>query len=397
MSDKSGIEWTDATWTVVQGCDPVSPGCEHCYVPRLLRRLEANPNPKAAAPRGLVEAHTNAAGKTRLRFTGEVALREDRLTWPLQWRAPRMIFVPSHGDIFHKDVPDEFIDRILAVMALCPQHRFQVLTKRAERMREYFGNVRVAYRIWRRADVIACELNLPEHHPSNKYLSAGGARATIPLPNVWLGVSAERQQEADERIPHLLQTPAAIRFVSAEPLLGPIDLLNLRPGGGHLNTLTGRATEAPGDIQSKTVVGPHLDWVIVGGESGPSARPMHPDWARGLRDQCAAAGVAFFFKQWGEYLPVGQYLPGYGKVHGATAVKPGRMKLHYGGTSQQEPQHAFAERGVGIASTGDGRLAFRVGKKAAGRMLDGREHNEFPVAAASSSAVRDAAAMETNP
>ena len=121
-----------------------------------------------------------------------------------------------------------------------------------------------------------------------------------------------------------------------------------------------------------------LQWAIVGGESGPKARPMHPDWARSLRDQCAASGVAFFFKQWGEFLPVGQSLPGYGKIHGGTSVKPGRMKLHYGGTPQQAPKHAFAERGVEVGSMADGRLIFRVGKKAAGRLLDGVEHNGMP-------------------
>jgi hypothetical protein len=227
-----------------------------------------------------------------------------------------------------------------------------------------------------------------------------------PLPNVWLGVSAERQEEADERIPHLLQTPAAVRFVSAEPLLGPIDFeswlewgddpwkevggkswgcqeCDERCGGCPNTKAVYHCDEGPLDSEGApewvTETRRTLDWIIVGGESGSEARPMHPQWARDIRDQCQAAGVSLFFKQWGEYLPVGQSLPGCGKVHGATAVKPGRMKLHYGGTPKQEPKHAFAEHGVEFASTADGLLTFRVGKKAAGRLLDGQEHNGFPV------------------
>lgn len=293
MSDKSAIEWTDATWPIVQGCDPVSQGCVFCYAVPLLWRMAHNPNEKISAPlQGLVEQHTNAAGETILRFTGKLALREDRLDWPLKWKTPRMIFVPSHGDIFHKDVPDEFLDKIFAVMALCPQHTFQVLTKRAKRMRDYMSDV-----LRRNSIELAAEAWPSSGHPwSPKHCFRW------PLPNVWLGVSAEDQDNFDQRVADLYNTPAAIRFFSFEPLLGSIDARGpLSTGAFH--------------------------WAIVGGESGKGARRMHERWAIELRDQCAGAQVPFFFKQWGSHDP----------------------------------------------ETFD-----RVGKKAAGRLLDGVTHDEFP-------------------
>jgi protein gp37 len=362
MGERSKIEWCDSTWPVVQGCDPVSPGCTNCYAVPLVHRLAWNTNPKISAPiKGVVEHH-----KDRLRFTGKVALREDRMDWPLKWKKGRMIFVPSHGDLFHEDVPDAFIDRVFAVMALTSQHTYQVLTKRAERMLRYMEHSECEAR-WMNA--VANLFEVDRTLMNRCYPIMNRREPWLPLPNAWLGVSAEDQQRADERIPLLLQTPAAVRFVSLEPLLGPIDL-SVWPRRDWLRTTgyDGAATQ------------PGLDWVIVGGESGPGphARPMHPDWARSLRDQCAAADVPYFFKQWGEFLPVGQHLPGFGKIHGATVVKPGRMKLHYGGTPKQTPQHAFAENGVAFTSIADGRLTFRVGKRAAGRLLDGREWNGMP-------------------
>lgn len=368
MSARSAIEWTDATWNPVTGCSVVSPGCTNCYAMKLAgTRLRHHPS-----RRGLTQP--SKAGPV---WTGEVRLNAHWLDQPLQWRQPRRIFVCAHGDLFHEAVPDAWIDRVFAVMALAPQHTFQVLTKRAERMREYMTA----------AGPRVLKLQVTAHPASYHELHTGD-RPAWPLPNVWLGVSAEDQTRADERIPHLLATPAAVRFVSLEPLLGPIDILphlfiythedNARLDSDedlHASPLPWRdpATTPAADICS-----PRLDWVIAGGESGHGARPSHPDWFRSLRDQCAAAEVPFFFQQWGEHLPVGQVLPGRGKVHGATAVKPGRMKLHYRGSPRQAPKHAFAERGVGFTSTADGQLIFRVGKKAAGALLDGKLHREVP-------------------
>jgi len=360
---KSNIEWTGHTWNPIAGCSLKSPGCTHCYAMTMARRIEAMGNlPHYAGLTNVVNG--NAV------WTGKIAMAPDSiLLQPLQRKKSTTYFVNSMSDLFHEDVPDEWIDRIFAIMALAPQHTFQVLTKRSARMRKYFaadekGQRAFWYRVDRAVDLLCADL--------------GRGRYEIPawpLPNVWLGVSCEDQQRAEGRIPDLLATPAAIRFISAEPLIGPISLRwakwddwngqdgNRRPTVDHLDGAR------------------MLDWVIAGGESGPGARPMNPDWVRELRAQCAEARIAFFFKQWGAHLPVGQVLPGRGKVHGATAVRPGRMKLHCGGSQKQDPRHVFAERGVEFTSMDDGRLTFRVGKKAAGRLLDGREHNGMPGAA----------------
>ena len=362
MADGSKIEWTDATWNPIRAyldgrggdgsrlgwhCEHVSEACRHCYAETMNGRFGT----------GLPYARQS-------RDRVEIILDEKTLTQPLRWKKPRKIFVCSMTDLCADFVPDEMIDRVFAVMALCPQHTFQVLTKRPMRMRAYAETVTLARLI----------------RGSNDLPSDPVAMPSWPLPNVWIGVTAENQEQADKRIPDLLATPAARRFVSIEPMLGPVNLLGPENEGPLAN---GEPTQEQieADKTGWFVLrygAPRLDWVICGGESGRHARPTHPDWARSLRDQCVAAGVPFFFKQWGEYLPVGQSLPGCGKVHGATAVKPGRMKLHFGGTPKQPPKHAFAERGVPFDSTADGRLAFRVGKKRAGRLLDGREHNEFP-------------------
>ena len=365
---KSNIEWTQDTWNPIVGCSILSPGCSNCYAMTMAARIEAMNAEARETEHASGRKRTIAAqydGTTRrvngnAVWTGKLALApESTLLAPLKRKRPTTYFVNSMGDLFHEDCSDAWIDRVFAVMALCPQHTFQVLTKRAERMQKYVDNAL--------GRVIA---------------GTAGDWPGWPLPNVWLGVSTERQKEADERIPELLATPAAVRFISAEPLLGPIDLSSfpswakMHEGLGYkVDALSGTWKDGSRRLISTA---PKLDWVIVGGESGPGSRPMHPDWARSLRDQCAAANVPFFFKQWGEYLPVGQSLPGCGTVHGATAVKPGRMKLHYGGTPKRAPKHAFAEHGVEFASMADDRLTFRVGKKAAGRLLDGIEHDAMP-------------------
>ena len=464
---KSKIEWTDATWNPVTGCTKVSAGCKNCYAERLF--------PKVYPGR---------------KFT-DVQCHPERLEQPLRWRKPRRVFVNSMSDLFHKAVPDEFIDQVFAVMALCSQHEFQCLSKRPKRMMEYINGqgrdfsiareigrirdrrtgtdlatkeaARLSASAWsgerlseagRNAPVqtskggishkrrispynnddqreencngsASCDLGpsqwttntgrtddqprerpqvgelagksgigdllgtedtcdrgssqkemeaqgiVTSQNPPNRSRCVGdqatqgngdhgqGACGEIrneqkghvcnllqedlethlvwPLPNAWLGVSIEDQATADERIPLLLQTPAAVRFVSYEPALAPIALrdewmhlgcrptMDLPPGSGK------------------------CDWLICGGESGPKARPMHPDWARSVRDQCQAAGVPFFFKQWGEY------------------CWPGQMS-----------EDTWREVDAVVNLAGIPGKPYRVGKKKAGRLLDGKKWSEFP-------------------
>jgi protein gp37 len=245
---------------------------------------------------------------------------EKTLTEPLRRRKPTTYFVNSMSDLFHEDVPDEWIDRVFAVMALCPQHTFQVLTKRSERMRAYMacveiGRIRAAR--WGRS--INRDADVSGYGPNHNMI-VEGARMW-PLPNVWIGVSCEDQRSADERVPDLLATPAAVRFVSAEPLLGPIDFERLRiqvndAATGQTVKISNPFDAFHGMTWGILTSGQHIgkrfynggrsgygriDLIIVGGESGPGARPMHPDWARSIRDQCQSAGVPFFFKQWGAW------------------------------------------------------------------------------------------------
>jgi len=283
---KSTIEWTEQTWNPIVGCSVVSPGCTNCYAMQMAGRIEAMGN----QPR---YAGTTRKVKDKIVWTGKLAQAPDAtLLQPLKRKKPTTYFVNSMGDLFHEEVPDAWIDRVFAVMALTPQHTYQVLTKRAERMRDYFLKPveRDGMIDCRRADRIGDVMLM--HHQ----IDSGFKCVPWPLPNAWLGVSTERQQEADERIPLLLQTPAAVRFISAEPLLGAIDLTRIIRETEHKayvdDALSGFVSNGCGGTNKAK-----LDWVIVGGESGPNARPMHPDWARSLRDQCAAAGVPFFFKQ----------------------------------------------------------------------------------------------------
>jgi protein gp37 len=376
MSDKSAIEWTDATWNPIVGCSIVSPGCTNCYAMKMAGRIER----MGSAPHYDDLTTGSKAGPV---WTGKVTLAPDRtVTQPLRWKRGRKIFVNSMGDLFHESIPDEWIDRVFAVIALCPQHTFQVLTKRADRMRAYLSTsgvedkiVEEIREIGRAAEQRSRALNSRRRVMNADDIIGADAHACAfnvehgyanwPLPNLWLGVSTERQQEADERIPLLLQTPAAVRFISAEPLLGPIDLRRLKvfaaaKGGEQLDALSGDTHRYSDDPMSNYIgSGPRLDWIIVGGESGPNARPMHPDWARSLRDQCAAAGVPFFFKQWGEW----------------SASGPHNRDLQIG-EGISHPRFATAA----VSNPGQpGRvIVCRVGKKSAGRLLDGKEHNESP-------------------
>jgi len=270
------IQWTDETWNPVTGCTKVSTGCKHCYAERDFPRAYRNPR----ADRGRMPDGSIPPDGPRS-FT-DLRLHPGRLDYPLHWRKPRRVFVNSMSDLFHEDVPDGFIDSVFAVMALAKRHTFQVLTKRSERMAEYLaGNGFAAARggpMRDRVDVAAITVPTAEWRHGNL---PPPACHRWPLPNVWLGVSCEDQETADGRIPLLLDTPAAVRFVSAEPLLGPIDFARIA-GAWHLHGGTG-----------------FLEWVIVGGESGPKARPCDVGWIRSIVEDCRKAKVACFVKQLG--------------------------------------------------------------------------------------------------
>ena len=363
MGDRSRIEWTDATWNPITGCSVVSPGCTNCYAMKLAGgRLQHTPSRA-----GLTAPST--AGPV---WNGQVRFNEPMLDQPLRWRRPRRIFVCAHGDLFHESVPDEWIDQVFVVMADCPEHTFQVLTKRPARMRSYFEARRSGDPWAEAADAIANRQGV-DTHPSVL------EPRDIPLPNVWLGVSAEDQPRADERIPLLLDTPAAVRFLSAEPLLGPINLERIvetdRVDGSAHWYIDARDGTVYDDVNgmidgvyAPDVEPPCLDWVIAGGESGPGARPTHPDWFRGLRDQCQAVGVPFFFKQWGAWTP-GENVE---RQHGMV-----------GAASWFDDRWIFDRENLAVEDghRDDEPDLYRVGKKAAGRMLDGRTWDEMPEAA----------------
>jgi protein gp37 len=248
-----------ANWNPIRGCSRHSPGCQNCFAERIAARFSDAFNWKYSGPKEHPQSQpfSGYAVRTRTgpRWTGRIELIESQLEIPLHWRKPRRILTCSMSDLFHESLPDEAIDRVFAVMALCPWHTFMVLTKRAERMRKY--------------------VNAP--HAWDYARPAGVKRIPWPLPNVWLGVSCEDQQRADERIPLLLQTPAARRWVSLEPLLESVDL--------HTYMLP-RSAECRMRPFIKS-----LDWVICGAETGPGARPANLDWFRSIRDQCRVAGV----------------------------------------------------------------------------------------------------------
>jgi protein gp37 len=265
------IQWTDRTWNPVRGCARVSAGCENCYAERVAHRFSGKGQPYE----GLT-----VLGKKGVRWAGEARFIPSALGEPLRWRKPQRIFVNSMSDLFHSDVTNEQIAAVFGVMAACPQHTFQCLTKRPERMVEWFRWVDEQARNTAPAEpendwwrVLVCATHAPFAGTSSRQAPFGGAR--WPLPNVHLGVSCENQETANKRIPLLLQTPAAIRFISAAPLLGPIDL-------------TEALTEARG-----------LDWVIVGGESGSGARPCNSRWISDIVEQCRRWWTACFVKQLG--------------------------------------------------------------------------------------------------
>lgn len=321
MADATNIEWTDATWNPTTGCDRVSPGCDNCYAMTLAPRLKA-----MGSPRYQNDGNPATSGPG-FGFT----MHPEALDQPLRWTRPRRIFVNSMSDLFHSDMDPYFLARVFAVMALARQHTFQVLTKRPGRMRSILRAPDFYEQVNRQVmDLLPTVRNRAIRDRIAGAQSAWQPLFRWPLPNVWLGTSVEDQKRADLRIPALLDTPAAVRFLSCEPLLGPVDLTHMDVEGrltdGYwINALSGRNRDMGRPCRDVA----SIDWVIVGGESGRGARPMHPDWARSLRDQCTAARVPFLFKQWGGH-----------DEHGT-------------------PMH----------------------KKAAGRELDGRTWDEFPVVA----------------
>lgn len=278
------ISWTEQTWNPIVGCSLASPGCTNCYAMAMAARLQcmSDKNPQYNDTTKYVNG--------RSVWTGKVAMAPDHVLFkPLKRHKPTMYFVNSMGDLFHEDVPDEWIDQVFAVMAGAPQHTFQVLTKRAERMQGYLDDASYGM-VPGQSDRIhraACKVQTALKNNGCKY---GAVPVRWPLPNVWLGVSAEDQRRADERVPHLLDTPAAARFISVEPQIEHIDLGMTRdPNDRDRQDLDG-----PLDYVIKK---PGLDWVIQGCESGPGARPFNIDWARSMRDQCVSAGVPYFLKQ----------------------------------------------------------------------------------------------------
>ncbi|MGV6473474.1 phage Gp37/Gp68 family protein [Azotobacter vinelandii] len=359
-SNKTGIEWTDTTWNPIRGCSRASEGCRHCYAEQQAARIISMDR-----GRGIPEGQGSYDGLLARggQWNGTVRLVPESLGLPLRWTKPRRIFVNSMSDLFHESVPFEFIASVFAVMGVTTRHTYQVLTKRPKRMLKFFqwlqddDEYRVFSDYW------------PEHVPwvAQRHPHQGGydnCGPAWPLENVWLGVTAENQAAADERIPLLLQVPAAVRWVSMEPLLGEVDLSRWLELGG-LDTDLGLSN-------------PGLDWVIVGGESGPNARPMHPAWARSLRDQCAtagaAAGVPFLFKQWGEWVP---------RSACYHTFEDGKSCSEHDPSSKRWPCIRLTEKGHDgrhLENTDQGCDAYmqRVGKKIAGRLLDGELHDAYP-------------------
>jgi len=301
MSVETAIEWCDSTWNPIRGCSRVSSGCMNCYAERVAARFSGPGQPYE----GL--ATMTPSGP---RWTGEVRVIEKHLADPLKWTKPRRIFVNSMSDLFHMKLRNGDIDRVFAAMALCPDHTFLILTKRPERMQSYIATPARAMSVSYIMDDPRRWPELRRRWSEVKYAAERLRRGKDwPLANVWLGISAENQATADQRIPPLLDTPAARRFVSAEPLLGPIDFSKwITLARAQLIATDGKYDEAKhgAAIQARAFASPDawaLHWIIVGGESGPGARPMDPAWATAIRDQCDTAGVAFFFKQWGGKTP----------------------------------------------------------------------------------------------
>jgi protein gp37 len=368
MADRSKIEWTDSTWNPIRArrrdnghvgfhCEHVSEACRNCYAEGMNKRL-----------------FTGLDYKPGNRDQVEIFLDEKTLLQPLRGKRPRKIFVCSMTDLFADFVADEMIDRIFAVMALCPQHTFQILTKRPERMRKYIAGEQFKVpilggkpleRVHFAAAVDEDHCDYPFWEKLGEYGNLYSLYCSVPwpLPNVWLGVTAENQKAADERIPDLLATPAAVRWVSYEPALGPLDI---RRWSGE--AIGGSSFRADGeefrrcDLTGNPLEG--IDWVVTGGETGPYSRFMNPEWPRAIAAQCASAGTAYFHKHNGEWLDADTLGAPYKRLN-----KP----LTFSEAENLAELGDFRFEHLSAGST-----LIRCGKKRAGRLLDGREHNAFP-------------------
>lgn len=348
-------ECCDVNWSPTAGCSVYSPGCDHCDAMRIADRLARMGGKTAARYAGLTRMERGGPV-----WTGYIRVREDLLTWPLFRRHPRRIAVNSMSDLFHEDLATAVIDLLHAVMVVAHWHCFLVLTKRTKRMRQYYSDPETPRRIAREVDFLspailpisrggsARALGAPRHWIAGlsrvKYGTPTSATMEIrpagldpwPLPNLWTGVSVE-DHDRIARVRDLLETPAAIRWVCFEPLLDQVRPDAVPFAEGYIDALTGGHYVINGRVRAVSVDGPEwrpLDWVVAGGEIGADARPMHPDWVRTLRDKCVAASIPFFFKRWGDWAP------------------------------------ALKER--------SGQPMIRVGRRAAGRLLDGRTWDEMP-------------------
>jgi protein gp37 len=352
---KTSIEWATDVWNPSTGCDRVSPGCDNCYALTLAKRLK-----------GMGSRKYQRDGDPRTSGPGfGLSVHSDVLGQPMRWREPRRVFVNSMSDLFHDQVPDEYIAKVFAVMAAAPQHTFQILTKRHARMRSLIGGVDGSGH------------RLLEATTDDE--TAAALYEQWPLPNVWLGVSVENQKWADIRIPALLDTPAAVRWISAEPLLGPVDLS--RWLGESVASQSVAALAVAHGIDSREyrdrlrryfedLQQPPLNWVVAGGESGHGARPCHPDWLRLLSDQCASARVPYFLKQLGQYAPVLDQ-PAAGDLWLATSGST--TEWQHGDGHVRVAGGDFRYPGTQVVLMRRARS-----KHDAGRLLDGRTWDEYP-------------------
>jgi protein gp37 len=288
MANKTSIEWTDYNWNFLRGCSRVSEGCRNCYAEKIAARFSGEGQPYYGLAQiirtsgvDVQDGRISTSHATHSRWTGEISFHEDILLQPLRWTKPRKVFVNSMSDLFHEKVSDEMLDKAFAVMALTPQHTYQILTKRPERMMRYFGGIHdVLLERWWDAAPLRSRLT--------------DAFDELPLPNVWLGVSVEDQKTFEERWPLLASVPAAVRWLSCEPLLGPIDFFYYGGDWGDpisFSQLRGTDATDP-DI-------PGVDWIVVGGESGSDARPCQIEWLSEIVNQCYVADVPVFVKQLG--------------------------------------------------------------------------------------------------
>lgn len=371
MGDQTGIEWTDATWNPVVGCSLETPGCTNCYAMKMAGRLEAMAvaeEAKTGDP-GPMQHYMGTTQMTKAGavWTGVVNVAPDSIFLkPLRWTRPRKIFVNSMSDLFHPAVLNETRDRAFAVMALTPRHIFQLLTKRADIQRAYLSDRTLPVRI------IALVQEFYEDGIIDRKTFERFAMPW-PLPNVWAGVSVEDQTRAELRLVDLGNTPAAVRWVSAEPLIGELDFRNVKVSDWiWLDALTGYWTGQFSEgqpIQLPASLEP-IDWIVAGGESGPGSRPMHPLWPRSIRDQTSLTGTSFLFKQHGNWIEVSE------EKHHAD----------YSAACRNEGPWPFDKvmQRDGLILPGDAmfigdrRYVRDVGKKKAGRLLDGRTHDGYP-------------------